>query len=146
MRRYVLTALALGLTSVLGGALPHAQACAIDGIPSISADGRIATRNLAVPKRATLETWSPFLFKQPFGSHTVIRLREDPALLVRAMGPDALRARWRWAFGDGHSSGGALRVAHSYSHPGSYRVVVSTYDPAFKTWFPFDSVELTIHS
>ena len=122
-----------------------AWACSLDGVPSVSANGLLAVRNLAVPRKADFLTWSPFVFRHPFGRSTVIRLSEDRAKVARALGPTSLHARWRWTFGDGKAAEGA-GVTHHYAHAGRYRIIVAAYDASTKQWFPFDSVEVTVQA
>src|SRR5437588_8398937 len=110
--------------------LSGAAACAIDGIPSISANGQLAARNLLIPKKASFLTWSPFIFHRPFARGATIRLREDPVKLARALAAAEIHGRWQWTFGDGHTAttAGGATATHRYTRAGQYRIVISAYD------------------
>jgi hypothetical protein len=141
-RRAALAAVAL--LGLLAAGAGQGCACALDGVPSLSANGWLAVRNHVVATRATFATWTPFVFARPFAPAEPVVLREDPAKLTAALPPEVRRARWRWAFGDGHRLVAALSATHRYARPGRYRVVVAAYSSRFRGWFPFDAVTLTI--
>jgi hypothetical protein len=136
--------LLLGVACGMAGGLPTAQACSIDGIPSISANGHLALRNLVVPTAKSFQTWAPFVFRQSLTRNQVIRLSEDSAKIAKVLTATELHGRWRWDFGDGQTGRGNMTITHRYPRAGQYRINVSTYDPLFNGWRPFDSVELTI--
>jgi hypothetical protein len=131
----------------MSGSLSAAQACSIDGIPSISANGQLAVRNLTVPTGSTFLTWAPFVFHRAVARNHPVRLSEDMAKIARVLTSAELHGHWRWTFGDGQTASGQGGViTHRYARAGQYRITVATYDPLYNGWKPFDSVDLTIHS
>ena len=134
------------IVCALGWGTASARACTIDGLPTISANGRMAVKNPHMPQNASLLTWSPFIVAQHFHRHQVVRLAENRALLKAVLAPEGLRGRWRWSFGDGTTQSGSGAVAHRYARTGNYRVVVAAYFAAYKAWVPFDTVLLTVAS
>jgi hypothetical protein len=138
--------LLLGVACGMAGSLPAAQACTIDGIPSISANGHLALRNLAVPTAKSFQTWAPFVFRQSLTRNQVIRLSENSAKIAKVLTSAELHGRWRWDFGDGQTGRGNMTMTHRYTRAGQYRITISTMDPLYNGWRPFDSVELTIRA
>ncbi len=138
------SAVLVGLMTLGGGALgQYAQACALDGIPSVSANGHLAAVNRVIPSANSTLQWAPFLFSQHFQTDQSIRFVEDTARIKSGtLLPDALHHAWRWQFGDG-ASAVATKVSHRYTHPGVYRVVVAARYPA--GWMKFDEVIVTIN-
>jgi hypothetical protein len=131
------------LATLLAGGTGPATACVIDGIPSLSANGHLAAKNLHVPEHASFLTWSPFVIRQAFRRGTPVRLSEDRRKLKNVLAPAGLHSQWRWTFGDGTSATGGT-ATHNYRRAGTYRVMVAAYFAAYRAWVPFDSVMLTI--
>jgi hypothetical protein len=128
---------------LVGGNAGGAAACLIDGIPSLSANGHLAAQNQHGPTPASYLTWSPFVIQQHVRRGEVVRLSEDRDKLKNVLAPAELHSPWRWTFGDGTSTIGAVG-SHRYSRPGTYRVMVAAYFAAYRAWVPFDSAMLTI--
>jgi hypothetical protein len=128
--------------------VPGAQACALDGVPSLWANGYGAVLNTNLPQTATFMTWAPFVIPHSFAARQAIRLHEDLAKVAPVLGPARLHSRWRWAFADGQVAMGIslATVIHRYARPGHYHLIVATYNARFKVWLPFDSVELVVRS
>ncbi len=121
-----------------------ALACARDGVPSVSADGRLAVLNRAAAP-AVLTTWSPFVFAQPVQRGHAVTLAENNREIANAhvLPSDVFKHPWRWTFGDGRPDAYGTRVRHAYSKAGTYRIEVRAYYAAYASWQPFDVV--TVH-
>lgn len=117
-------------------------ACARDGIPSASADGRLAVLNRSTT-RVVLTTWSPFVFAHAATHNHVVTLAEDNHEVARALPRDVFTHPWRWDFGDRSAIAYGTRVRHTYRKPGTYRIAVYAYYTVYASWQPFDYV--TIH-
>jgi len=121
-----------------------ALACARDGVPSVSADGRLAVLNrTAAP--AVLTTWSPFVFARPVPRGHTVTLAENNREIANAhvLPSDVFTHPWQWTFGDGRPDAYGTRVRHTYSKAGTYRIEVRAYYAAYASWQPFDVV--TVH-
>jgi len=121
-----------------------ASACARDGVPSVSADGRLAVLNrTAAP--AVLTTWSPFVFARPVPRGHTVTLAENNREIANAhvLPSDVFTHPWQWTFGDGRPDAYGTRVRHTYSKAGTYRIEVRAYYAAYASWQPFDVV--TVH-
>lgn len=129
-------------TAALG--MGMAQACSVDGVPSLSVDGRLVARNATLTSSAAVDTWTPFIARGAYPARHMLVLREDRARVATALPPEAFRFPWRWRFGDGATARG-LAVRHAYRHAGTYIVTVEAYLVAGtqKLWFTFDKA--TIH-
>jgi chitodextrinase len=135
---------ALALAATVALTAPQtAQACTIDGKPTAFADGSRAVLSHVKLTVATARTWAPFAFRRPYHAHAAIRLTEDRAQLRHVLPSDSMQRAWRWDFGDRTQASG-WTVAHRYAHPGSYRITVSAYYPAFHQYFTMDTVRITI--
>ena len=123
----------------LGLAVPtSAYACGLDGKPSVSANGGLARLNTTRPTRAGLAHWAQFVFPTTFPAGEPVRLSEDlKELRGSGLPPQAFGHPWRWSFGDG-TTGNGYAVAHRYTHPGDYKLVVTAYYASFHTWYQFD--------
>ncbi len=121
-----------------------ALACAKDGVPSVSADGRLAVLNRAATP-AVLATWSPFVFAQPARRAHAVTLAEDNREIANAhvLPAGVFKRPWQWTFGDGRPAAYGTRVSHTYTRAGTYHIEVRAYFVAYASWQPFDSV--TIH-
>ena len=121
-----------------------AAACARDGIPSVSANGRLAVLNRTTGQ-VVVSSWSPFVFSGTALHGHAISLTENNAEIVRShvLPHDAFAHPWRWGFGDHTRFGAGTTVRHTYAKPGTYRITVLFYYPPYGAWQPFDDV--TIH-
>jgi len=121
-----------------------ASACAKDGVPSVSANGRLAVLDRAATPKL-LSTWSPFVFAHPVQRGHAVALAEDNREIVnaRVLPPDVFKHPWRWTFADGAPAAYGTRVRHTYMKAGTYRIEVRAYFAAYASWQPFDYV--TIH-
>lgn len=122
----------------LGSAVQSASACAIDGVPSLKADGMSAVLNRAQPTNASLAHWSPFVFPRSFRAGQTIHLSEDLRELARTLPPEMVQGRWLWRTGDGGRVEGRT-AAHRFSRPGTYLITVAVELPAHRGAFIFDS-------
>jgi PKD domain-containing protein len=139
LRWQVTAALACVCLAVAG----PVQACALDGIPSISANGTLAQRITTRPNRANLATWAPFVFPTTYHSGVAVRFTENVTELKRSLLPQAFGHPWHWNFGDGATADG-YTVRHSYRHPGAYKLIVSAYYSSYHAWYQFDAALLHI--
>ena len=131
--------------ALLGALVPSlALACARDGVPSVSANGRLAVVN-RTRGQVVLTTWSPFVFSRAVQRGHVVALAENKAEIMRAhvLPHDAFARPWRWDFGDHTRDGSGTSVHHTYARPGTYRITVLFYYAPYAAWQPFDDV--TIH-
>jgi len=121
-----------------------ASACARDGVPSVSADGRLAVLNRAVAP-TVLTTWSPFVFARPVQRGRAVTLAENNREIANAhvLPSDVFKHPWRWTFGDGRPDAYGTRVRHAYNKAGTYRIEVRAYYAVYASWQPFDVV--TVH-
>ncbi len=138
--------LCAGLVVVAGFVLCPvlASACARDGVPSVSVDGRLAILNRAAAP-TVLTTWSPFVFARPVQRGRAVTLAENNREIANAhvLPSDVFKHPWRWTFGDGRPDAYGTRVRHAYSKAGTYRIEVRAYYAAYASWQPFDVV--TVH-
>jgi hypothetical protein len=130
---------------ILAGALAlclpvrFAEACAIDDVPSIEANGTLARVNWLEPTVSSITRWAPFEFATIFYAGEVVALSEDQRKLARSLPPDIVRGHWVWRFGDGTSARGRT-VKHVYRKPGNYLVTVAMPLPHSHGLFVFDAV------
>ncbi len=125
------------------GQVNTARACAIDNVPSIRADGRLADLNLTLPTDSSVLHWAPFIFRPTFRVGQRITLSEDGGKLARSLPPEIVHGRWVWRFGDGGSTRGTL-VAHRYRKAGTYVVTVAMPLPRGGAPFVFDAVVVRV--
>jgi PKD domain-containing protein len=125
------------------GAVPSARACALDGVPSISANGMLARVNTAQPAVADLARWAPFVFTVPVKAGAAVRLAEDRRALLKALPPQAFGRPWRWAFGDGTRASGFAPI-HRYARPGTYIINVWAFDTSNRLWYRFDLAQIRV--
>ncbi len=119
-----------------------ALACARDGVPSVSANGKLAVLN-KVSQRVVVTTWSPFIFAQTVTHGQTVVLAENNREVARALPHAVFSHPWRWDFGDHSRVAYGTRVKHVYRHAGTYRIAVMAYYTLYSAWQPFDYV--TIH-
>ncbi len=121
-----------------------AAACARDGVPSVSADGRLAVLNHGGGSaRLIPATWSPFVFADTVSHGQGVTLSENNREVARALPASVFSHPWRWDYGDHSGFGYGTTVRHIFARPGAYRITVLAYYSAYATWEPFDLV--TIH-
>lgn len=119
-----------------------ASACARDGVPSVSLNGRLAALN-HTSRQIVLSTWSPFIFTRAAQRGHAVTLAENNREVARALPHEVFSHPWRWNFGDHSKAAYGTRVRHTYSKAGTYRIAVLAYYPVYAAWQPFDYV--TIH-
>ena len=130
--------------AILAALLPSlAAACAKDGVPSVSLDGRLAVVNRSAT-RVVLTTWSPFVFARPARRGHVVTLAENNREVARALPRDVFTHPWRWDFGDHTRPAYGTRVHHIYRKPGTYRITVLAYYSVYGAWQPFDDVTIRV--
>jgi len=132
---------------VLGGGLLGAgvaRACGMDGIPSLSVDGRVVAVNSALTSNARFDTWTPFVTRGAYPVGRPVVLTENKANVAQSLPPEAFKYPWKWTFGDGATARG-LSARHVYRRPGAYILSVEAYliAGAQRQWYTFDKV--TIH-
>ncbi len=117
-------------------------ACGIDGIPSMSLNGRLVTINADQATKQNLAYWAPFVLGSAKPA-AALRFAEDESELHKSLSTEAFAMPFQWTFGDGAAAKGP-DVAHQYSQPGWYKVNVSYYYTPEKRWVVFDSAELLV--
>ncbi len=123
-----------------------ALACARDGIPSVSANGRLAVLNKTGGSARLLPAaYAPFVFATSVKAGRAVTFSENNREVAQAL-PHAFFSRpWRWAFGDGTRVGSGTQVTHIFAKPGDYRITVLAYYPGYAAWQPFDLVTIHVH-
>jgi hypothetical protein len=139
--RYIWRAVAASI-ACLAIAVP-AHACAIDGVPSLRADGVPAVLNRASPSSPSLAHWAPFVFARPFRAGRMIYLSEDLAELARTLPPEMVQGRWLWRTGDGGRVEGRT-AAHRFTRAGTYLITVAVELSAHRGAFIFDAALLSV--
>jgi PKD domain len=142
--RMMLGGVMIGALVVGAGA---ARACGLDGVPSLTVDGRLVAVNTAPASSASVEGWTPFVARRAYPANHPLLLKEDRARVAQALPALAFKLPWRWHFGDGAGARGAT-VRHEYRRPGTYIITVDAYLVAGKQqlWFTFDRATLYIQS
>ncbi len=89
----LLRMLAVSACVMLGTRTASAQACSIDGTPTVRVNGYLAVINRTVPIGANLRVWAPFILSFPLHTGRGETLSE----LARAVPPlrKAFKAPWR---------------------------------------------------
>ena len=141
-RALTLRAIPLLLTAVWLSAAGALQACSIDGVPSLSLDGRLVTFNYGQATKSNLAYWAAFSLGTT-SANKQIRLQEDITKIGKALSPKALKTPFQWTFGDGGSASG-FSVRHRYQRPGWYKVNVEYYYTPQRKWVVFDSAQLHV--
>ncbi len=124
------------------GAPGDANACSIDGVPSITVNGYNVVVNTTPPIGKNLSVWAPFLV--PFPLHVG---RNEALGEIRrrvAMSAEGFKYPWRWNFGDGSPTVRGTVVHHVYKKPGIYKVTVEAYFAAHKFWYTFDATQVHV--
>jgi hypothetical protein len=121
---------------------PSVSACGIDGIPSMSVNGRLVSINRGQATKENLAYYAPFLLGVAKPGEE-LRFEEDAPKLHKALTDQAFATPFQWSFGDGGTAHG-LRASHRYSWPGWYKVNVSYYYTPQRRWVVFDSAQLLI--
>jgi len=147
-RPFVLTAIIAASVSAASALVAPlvpatARACTIDGTPTVYANGQRAVLSHARFTPQTARSWAMFAFPSDYHTGTAVRLVEDRAALARVLPNEALGHEWQWTLGDGTKTIG-WTAAHTYTHPGAYRIMVSAYYPSWKQYFPFDTVRIVV--
>ena len=132
----LLAAVPLSLT------LAQANACSIDGKPSITVNGHSAIINKTPPIGKDLSLWAPFVLSFSLQA----RRSETLAEIVQAvpLAQEAFKTPWRWNFGDGTTVARGTSVHHTYSRPGTYKITVDAYFPSHKFWYTFDALQVRV--
>lgn len=144
--RCVLGASALALTLALLGWTPTpVWACAIDGVPTAFANGRVAVIFNGAPTTATYAWWARFVFPQAYSAGQPVAFREDDARIRKVLAPFQYdrRRSWQWQFGDG-TQVTADAARHVYRRAGHYRVTVNAYFRNYG-WKSFDTITIVIN-
>lgn len=131
----------VAILSVMG--CGDARACAIDGVPSLLADGVRAVTNPVAPTRATVHNWAPFVFRTPFRTGRAVHFGEDLRALEGVLPPEVLHGRWHWRFGDG-TLGAGVAPWHRYASGGRYLVTVYVTLPGRAGTFTFDAAIMPV--
>jgi membrane protein DedA with SNARE-associated domain len=134
---------ALALLLGLCAAPSIADACALDGLASLSADGEMAVPALDASAATARVTGAACTFRQAYAAGEPLRLTEDRATLRRSLPAAILAHPFRWTFGDGGVAQGATGL-HRYMRPGRYVVTVQGYWPAHRRWAVFDTARVQI--
>lgn len=141
MRGWVGAAGVLACT-LLGAQASPAQACSIDGVPSLTVNGYQVVINKVVPTGPDLRIWAPFVLSFPLHTgrdETLAEIQQRVPLQ-----PEAFKNPWRWNFGDGTAPARGMAVHHVFRRPGIYKVTVDAYFPSHKFWYTFDAVQVRV--
>jgi hypothetical protein len=130
-----------GMAALHCGGAPVA-ACGIDGIPSLTMNGRLVTINHGQATRDNLSYYAPFLLGGA-GLGARLRFAEDASKLHKTLTDKAFATPFQWTFGDGGTAHG-LAASHRYSTPGWYKIDVSYYYTPQRRWVVFDSAQLLV--
>lgn len=121
-----------------------AWACALDQVPSISMNGRLAVANQQPAETsAALARWAPFVFPARPGVRQVVRFGENRREVARSLTSQAMSHPAEWRFGDGAQAYG-WTVRHAYHKPGTFRITVLAYDRTSRRWYSFDEVMVLV--
>lgn len=138
-----LGALALGATMLVAGGAGAANACSIDGVPTLTVNGYTVAINKTVPTgTANLRLWAPFVLSFPLHSGRNEVLAEIANRVPLRL--EAFKTPWRWNFGDGSKAARGMTVRHTFSKPGIYKVTVDAYFPSHHFWYTFDAVQVRV--
>lgn len=139
--RSAVFAVLLVASPLLGGL---AAACALDNVPSLTADGRLDGLTTDPPTTSTeLLTYAPFTLPRAYASGHAIVLTELRREVAKSLLPAAMLRPWTWQFGDGATAVG-WTVTHAYARPGRWRIAVEAYWPPTKQWIAFDQVTIVV--
>ncbi len=140
-----ITAAVVALGAVALGA-GMARACGMDGIPSLSVDGRVVAVNSALTSNARFDTWTPFVTRGAYPVGRPILLTENKANVAQSLPPEAFTHPWKWTFGDGATARG-MSARHVYRRRGAYILSVQAYlvAGAQRQWYSFDKVTIHVH-
>ncbi len=121
-----------------------ARACGVDGVPSLSVNGRVVVINSALTSDARFDSWTPFVARGVYPPGRPLALRENNANVAQSLPPAAFKYPWLWIYGDG-TTGRGTSARHVYRRAGTYILSVEAYlvAGAQRQWYPFDKV--TIH-
>ncbi len=117
------------------------QACALDNVPSMSMNGKLAARNNKMP--GNLSIYAAFYFKRPIKAGHKVTMAENRRECARSLVASAMRHAARWRFGDGTTAYG-WNVHHTYRAKGTYRITVSAYYAKGHEWYRFDEVDVVV--
>jgi PKD repeat protein len=134
--------LMLGAAGVVGSLTGVAQACSIDGVPSLTVNGYDVVINKAVPTGPNLRVWAPFVLSFPLHTGRVEALSEITQRV--ALQPEAFKHPWRWNFGDGTPMVRGMVVQHVFSKPGIYKITVDAYFASHNFWYTFDAAQIRV--
>ncbi|HVA92749.1 MAG TPA: PKD domain-containing protein [Chloroflexota bacterium] len=127
--------LILAGTLMLGPSV--AQACTLDNVASVSANGERAILSASQPSPG--KQWAPFRFAQAYATGTPITLQEARSDLTRSLPAALLTTPFRWRLGDGRTVRG-MSVTHQWARSGNYLIQVYAYAASRAQWLLFDSV------
>lgn len=134
---------ALLIGGLLGMQMQSAQACSIDGKPTLKVNGYEVVINKVVPAAgANLSVWAPFVLTFPLHTGKKEALMEIKQAVPLQL--EAFRTPWRWNFGDGTPVARGFSVSHIFTKPGVYKVTVDAYFPSHKFWYTFDAVQVRV--
>jgi len=128
--------------AVMGWHVGSAQACSIDGVPSLTVNGYGVVINKTPPTGSALKVWAPFVLSFPLHTGRAEELSEITQRV--ALQPEAFKHPWRWNFGDGSPTVRGMSAKHTYSRPGVYKVTVEAYFASNSFWYTFDAVQIRV--
>lgn len=134
----VLAIILFGLSTGTG------DACVLDNLSSLAADGHAAVRNFASPS-GNLDRWAPFYFERVYGMGQAIGFAEKTSDLKKNLSSAELAHPFRWSWGDGTQTIGT-NASHVYHRTGMYLINVYAFDALQRgsPWFPFDRARVQI--
>lgn len=132
----------------LGAALlgvSGAGACGVDGVPSLSVNGRLVALNTVYATNATFNSWTPFIARGVYPARHALLFTENRANVALSLPPVAMKVPWRWNFGD-HATARGTKVRHAYRRGGAYIVSVDAYfgTGKYAQWYTFDKITLHV--
>ena len=146
-RRYLRDVSATVATALAAVALfsgGSAQACALDNVPSLTADGTLVRPTTDPPTTAAqLQTYAPVTLPHSYVAGRAMVFTEIRREVAKSLVPAVMARPWRWVFGDGTTATG-WTAHHAYAHPERRRIDVEAYWPPTKQWISFDQVTITI--
>lgn len=142
-RRLIRRAVIPALPALLILAPVVASACTLDGKATAFANGSRAALTRTKLTTAIAPTWAPFSFRGHYRAGAAIRFSEDQKQLSGVLPAAVAHSPWRWDFGDKTRANGKS-VTHRYTHPGTYRVIVSVYYPSWHQYYAFDEIRIAV--
>ena len=144
MKRFVLAITVTSACLIVGGGAALVQACALDNVPSMSMNGKLASHNKKMPHN--LRLYAPFYFKVKPEAMARDRFSENKKEVAKSLTAAAMKRAPQWYFGDGSKAAYGWSVRHVYKRKGRYKLTVRAYYARDHQWFAFDESDVTIRA